>query len=587
MSYDGIVTHAMVETLKEEIVGAKINRIRQNGKETLHLSLYQRGKNLELMLSARADRPAIYFVDYKPQGKDVPTAYLMFLRKYLTGGVIESVEQHGLDRTVMIDIATQSEFGRRSNVSLVAELMGKYSNLILIDETKSRVLESAIRVSKSMSGVREIYPGTPYFFIESGKINVLKDFSFIDVLHDAEKNERLRRFFYMHFEGFSPLLSDEILFQANIDDKRTVGSLTEREESVLERAFLNIVETIRHKHWSYSLYYGDGDRPIDFHVLRLDVLGPDKKQFESLSSMLLAFYADRHQSDALESGVKDLGRIIERELQHEQAKLETMRLDLQTAKDREDEKLLADLILANQHLVTPGADSIQVVNFYDPEGKTIHINLDPAETVWQNAQRHYKNVQKKKNREKFLTHDIPGLKRSISYLEQIKNTLLTITTTEELDEVREELEALGLVRKKLRKKSKTLPSEPVTLVSSEGASIYIGRNNRQNDRVTMHWADRDDLFVHIKDLPGPHVILAGSKTPVTEQSIEEAVYLAVAMSKFSFPQSVDYTKRRNVKKSKGAKPGMVYYENFETAYVREDKDIVARITLHNPDWKWK
>lgn len=587
MSYDGIVTHAMVETLKEEIVGAKINRVRQNGKETLHLSLYHRGKNLELMLSARADRPAIYFVDYKPQGKEVPTAYLMFLRKYLTGGVIESVQQHGLDRIVILDIAVQSEFGRRSNVSLVAELMGKYSNLILIDETKSGVLESAIRVSKSMSSVREIYPGTPYFLIESGKINVLDDFSFRDVLHAAEKNERLRRFFYMHFEGFSPLVSDEILFRANIDDKRTVCSLTEEEKSTLEHAFLSIVNAIREKRWSYSLYYGDKDKPIDFHVLDLNVLGPHQKKFKDLSSMLLAFYADRHQSDALETGVKDLGRIIERELQRERTKLETMRLDLDAAKDREDEKLLADLILANQHLAVPGADSIEVVNFYDPEGKIIRIDLDPAETVWQNAQRHYKNVQKKKNREKFLTREIPILERSISYLEQIKNTLLTITTTEELDEVREELESLGLVRKKHRKKSKSLPSEPVTLVSSEGAPIYIGRNNRQNDRVTMHVADRDDLFIHIKDLPGPHVILAASKVPITERSIEEAVYLAVAMSKFPFPQSVDYTRRRNVKKSKGAKPGMVYYENFETAYVREDEDLAARITLHNPDWKWK
>ena len=194
MSYDGIVTHAMVENLKQEIVGAKINRVRQNGKETLHLSLYHRGKNLELMLSARADRPAIYFVDYKPQGKEIPTAYLMFLRKYLTGGVIESVEQHGLDRIVLIDIATQSEFGRRSNVTLVVELMGKYSNLILIDETRSKVLESAIRVSKTMSSVREIYPSTPYFFIESGKVNILENFSFMDILHGADKNERLRRF---------------------------------------------------------------------------------------------------------------------------------------------------------------------------------------------------------------------------------------------------------------------------------------------------------------------------------------------------------------------------------------------------------
>ena len=587
MSYDGIMTHAMVETLKKEIIGAKINRIRQNGKETLHLSLYHRGKNLELMLSARADRPAIYFVDYKPQGKDIPTAYLMFLRKYLTGGVIESVEQHGLDRIVIMNIATQSEFGRRSNVSLVAELMGKYSNLILIDETKSRVLESAIRVSKSMSSVREIYPGTPYFFIESGKINILNDFSFMDTLHNAEKNERLRRFFYMHFEGFSPLLSDEILFRANIDDKRTIGSLTQEEESALESAFLTIVDAIRKNHWSYSLYYGDGHKPIDFHVLDLDVLGSNKKQFDSLSSMLLAFYADRHQSDALENGVKGMGRIIERELQRERTRLETMCQDLNAAKEREDEKLLADLILAHQHLVLPGADSIEVVNFYDPEGKTIHIALDPTETVWQNAQRHYKNVQKKKNREKFLIREIPGLKHSISYLEQIKNTLLTITTTEELEEVREELESLGLVRKKHGKKSKSAPSEPVTLVSSENVPIYIGRNNKQNDHVTMHLADRDDLFVHIKDLPGPHVILAASKSPVTERSVEEAVYLAVAMSKFPFPQSVDYTKRRNVKKSKGAKPGMVYYENFETAYVREDEEVAARITLYNPDWSWK
>lgn len=587
MSYDGIVTHAMVENLKQEIVGAKINRVRQNGKETLHLSLYHRGKNLELMLSARADRPAIYFVDYKPQGKEIPTAYLMFLRKYLTGGVIESVEQHGLDRIVLIDIATQSEFGRRSNVTLVVELMGKYSNLILIDETRSKVLESAIRVSKTMSSVREIYPGTPYFFIESGKVNILENFSFMDILHGADKNERLRRFFYMHFEGFSPLLSDEILFHANIDDKRTVGSLTAEEECALERAFLSMVVSIRTSQWTYALYYGDQDKSIDFHVLPLDVFGTRTKEFSDLSSMLLAFYADRHQSDALETGVRDLERILERELQREEIKLESMHLDLEAAKDREEEKLLADLILANQHLALPGAESIEVVNFYDPEGKTIRIALDPTETVWQNAQRHYKNVQKKKNREKFLTHELPVLRRSISYLEQIKNTLSTITTMEELDEVREELVSLGLVRKKHGMKKKSTPSDPVSLISSEGVPIYIGRNNRQNDRVTMQLADRDDLFIHIKDLPGPHVILATSKVPATDRSIEEAVYLAVAMSKFPFPQSVDYTKRRNVKKSKGAKPGMVYYEHFETAYVRDNQEIADRISLHNPHWNWK
>lgn len=586
MSYDGIVTYAMVETLKNEIIGSKINRVRQNGKQTLQLSLYNHGKNYELMLDARADRPAIYFVDFKPQGKEVPTGYLMFLRKYLTGGVIQSIEQHGLDRIVMFDIEAQSEFGRRSNVTLIAELMGKYSNLILVDETRSTVLESAIRVNRSMSSVREIYPGKPYFIIPSGKINVLKDFSFLDILHGANKTQRLRKFLYMHFEGFSPLLADNILYRAMVDDK-PIHLLSSKEERALEQSFLSIVERIRTQRWSYSMYFGNKEKPIDFHVLDLDVLGAKKATFHDLSTMLLSYYGNRHESDILENGIKNALRIINRELQREEEKVETMYIELDATKDREREKLIADLILANQHLATPGITSIDVVDFYDPEGKIIRIDLDPKETAWQNAQRHYKNVQKKKNRERYLTGELPILKRSISYLEQIKNTLLTITTIQELDEIYEELQTLGLVKKKLIKKSKITHSDPISLLSSEGVPIYIGRNNRQNDHVTMHLAERTDLFIHIKDLPGPHVILACSKRPATKPSIEEAVHLAVRMSKFPFPQSVDYTERRNVKKSKGAKLGMVYYDNFQTAFVRDDENVRARIERSNPYWKWK
>ncbi|ERJ84725.1 putative fibronectin-binding protein [Peptostreptococcaceae bacterium oral taxon 113 str. W5053] len=580
MSYDGIVMHAMVNQLNKKFQGAKIQKILHPRKDEIHLHLYHKGKQHHILLSASGVGGSLYEIDYKATQEHEPDAFCMYLRKHLQGGTIEKITQNKMDRVVIFHVSTINELGNRKNKCLILEIMGKHSNIILTNEGQNVVLISLIRVSKLMSRVREVYPGSPYFFIPDNKINILQDFNFLDVLNSAPQHLNLRKFIYMTFSGFSPLISSEIAYRANLDENRLLSDLNEKEKENYQTVFLNICEKIKYSQWTFTIFLNPQNVPIDFHVLNLTYFGEHKKVFSNVSTMLQNYFSRSQIKDQLKDKIIALNKNILKLLEKDYNKLSVYEKDLSETKEREHHKILADLISANQHLISKGQECIEVINFYSPNSELLKISLDPTRSAWVNAQHHYKKYAKLKTAEKLLTDKIPELKRNIEYLKQVLYTIKSINTQKELDEILNELYEQNIIKekRKLKKSNEKEMSSPLEFTSSEGLHILVGKNNRQNDFITMKIAKKGDLFFHIKNLPGPHVILKTQDRTYTEKSIEEAAMLAAYYSHHDLDVfSIDYTFKKNVKKPKSSKPGMVYYDNQKTIFTRINENLLHNI----------
>ena len=315
-------------------------------------------------------------------------------------------------------------------------------------------------------------------------------------------------------------------------------------------------------------------------MLNLTYFGEHKKVFSNVSTMLQNYFSRSQIKDQLKDKIIALNKNILKLLEKDYNKLSVYEKDLSETKEREHHKILADLISANQHLISKGQECIEVINFYSPNSELLKISLDPTRSAWVNAQHHYKKYAKLKTAEKLLMDKIPELKRNIEYLQQVLYTIKSINTQKELDEILNELYEQNIIKekRKLKKSNKKEMNSPLEFTSSEGLHILVGKNNRQNDFITMKIAKKGDLFFYIKNLPGPHVILKTQDRTYTEKSIEEAAMLAAYYSHHDLDVfSINYTFKKNVKKPKSSKPGMVYYDNQKTIFIRINENLLHNI----------
>ncbi|WP_297392757.1 NFACT family protein [uncultured Peptoniphilus sp.] len=566
MSLDGTVVKNLVYEINNRVIDGRIDKIYQNNNDLL-INIRAKGQRERLFISISGS-PRMYFSDEIFDSPQNPPAFCMLLRKHLENNQILEVSQYKMDRIIKILVKSRDELGEYSKKALIIELMGKHSNVILIDDDSKKIIDSLKRINFNLSSVREILPGLTYNPEDiSEGFDPCKVDSICDLIKNSKENLNIKSFFLKNFTGISPQMCSEIEYRSNIDFKRNLSSLSDEEIIELDKIFFEIFEIVKENNFSPIKIYRE-DLFKDFYSIDLESLNDKEKiKVESISSLLEEFYNSKFLRDSLGSKSKDLKKLVKKNIEKLNRKLSNQANELNVALNREKFKVYADLISSNFYIIEKGADSVTVENFYN-NMEEIKIPLDSTLDGPSNAAKYYKKYSKLKNAATFLTEQIEIGKSEISYLESILLNIDFAERPDEIDEIYEELEKEGYLKKKKKnnKKKKDSDENYITVKTEDGFDIFVGKNNKQNDYLTHKKAKKNDLWFHVKDAPGSHVILKNDNRDFTNNSLITAAKLAAKYSSLSKSQNipVDYTFKMYVKRHPAKKPGLVTYTNYKT-----------------------
>ncbi|MCF6466440.1 Rqc2 family fibronectin-binding protein [Clostridium sp. Cult2] len=584
MSLDGIVTRSIVQELDNTILGGRVDKIYQHENDEILMNIYNKGKNRKLLISASSNNPRIHLTNYGKSNPSSPPMFCMLLRKHLSGGIILNIEQFQMDRIIFIDISSKDELGEPTEKRLIVEIMGKYSNIILIDKKSLKIIDSIKRVTSDMSRVRQVLPGIEYNYPQqNNKLNPLelREDQFFQLLDNDNGNKQIYKFFYTNYMGLGPLIGKEICFRSNINIDRPISSLTMEEKSKLFHSFMAIVNRVKENDFKPLLIKNGYEKSyLAFYALDLYQFVENKTYVDSISKVLDQYYIKNDTLDRVYQKSQSLRKSVQIKLDRSLNKLAKQKQELLDSKNRDKYKIYADLISANLYRIGKGLEEVELENFYSENMDKIIVPLDKRYSPAENAQRYYKRYSKLKNANLLLLKQIPETEEEIEYLENVLHSLDNCTEVIEIDEIREELIKEGYLKGNLKKKKKKEAiSKPHHYISSDGFHIFVGKNNRQNDNLTLKTAHKEDLWFHVQKMPGSHVIIKVESQVVPETTLEEAAMLAAYYSKGknSTNVAVDYTEKKNVKKPKNAKAGMVIYENFSTIFVTPKKENIEKI----------
>ena len=593
MSQDGITVMVCANECKK-LEGLKIEKIYQ--PSPMELVLGFRGDK-KLFISAKPDKARVILTEKKIENPSSPPMFCMLLRKHLIGGKLLKISQVGTDRIISIDIECRDTLGNVAKKFLIVEMMGKTSNIIFIDED-GIIIDAIKRVyfpiitSEENKTQREILPKMPYLRITENEKLPFTEIGLEKFLEkiNSPNFENLKNFLISGFEGIGPMTAKELLHRAKLDERSPIKSLTKEEKERLYKALDNLRTSLINNQLKPTVYVTEDTPPkiVACYPLELSMYeGVSKKTFSTVSEMLEEVYTEHELSENIKNRTANLKKLTKNIIKKLEKKLQKQKSELLEAKDRENLKIYADLLQANLNRPYRNEPFIVVKNYYDPELGEIEIPLDPKLSLVKNAQRYYKLYQKQKNRELLLSKEIPKVERELSYAEQIELSLEQITTLAEVVEIKEEMETQGYIKSEGKKNKTSSKSFPAVFKSSDGFIIMAGKNNVQNDNLTFREAKPQDLWFHIKDYAGSHVIIKTEGKEVPPKTLEEAAYIAKVYSKAkSLPHaSVDYTAGKNVKRMKGAKLGMVNYYEFKTIYTSDDREISQRIEKIKGDRK--
>lgn len=573
MSYDGIVTRKVVNELKDKLLGGKIQKITQPSKNDVILNIYSMGKSYKLLISANNNEARINLTNKKYENPEVPPNFTFVLRKHINQAKIVDIEQKGLDRVVIFSISSIDEMGFNKSKKLIVEIMGKHSNIVLTDDDFN-IIDSIKRINQSISSVRQILPNLTYEFIDDGKYDIsADDFSF-DILKLDQKLPDTAipyKIFNQNYTGFSPIVGKELIYQANIDPNIKWGLVSEDEKRKLNDIFLKLREDIRNGNLK-SFYYEFEGKIKEFHTIELKNLAYKKIACDLMSDAIEKFYESNKTNDRLNQIKKDLTKKVNAHIKQSKKKISILNDNLLNEEKIAKFRSYGDLLAANVHLIEKGAKNIEVNNFYE-NNNLITIRLDPTKNSWENVESYYSKSKKLKNSLDFAKKDLPKQKEKLSYLNQLIDFIERSKTIDDLNDIKEEMAENNLIKKQSKKINKNKKSKPYHFLTKNDCDIYVGKNSKQNDYITLKLANKDDLWFHVKDFPGSHVILRSNN--YNEEDIKIAAFLAYKNSSVENENKidVDYTYKKNVKKAKGAAVGMVYYEDFKTITVDYVKKI--------------
>jgi len=582
MALDGIAISNITNELKTKLLGGRIDKIYQPENDEIIISVRCPGKAYKILITANASHPRIHLTEKNKPNPMQPPLFCMVLRKYLVSGKIINITQPEFERIINIHIESINELGDYSEKKLIVEIMGKHSNIILADENNG-ILDAIKHISYEKSSVREVLPGKKYCFPPSGKINTMllnEENFFLSVKNNHAK--KLQNLIYESYNGISPSFASEICFRAGLDASDNVEETSYLNLKKLYESFKSIVEKIKNNDFSPEAVYSEKNKIVDFSSVEMTRYGSCKKQkFTSISDLLEFFYTEKDMLYRINQKSQDLKKLINNNIERCVKKKNIQLKTLKSISERDKLRLYGELITANIYAVKKGADSFTAQNFYDENSKDITIPLDPLLTPSENAQKYFKQYNKEKRTFAALQIQMKQNDEELEYLEGILISIQTSADEEDIKEIRQELYEQGFVKKAKQRKGKSKPikSNPLHYISSDGYNIYVGKNNHQNDELTLKFARSNDIWLHTKKIPGSHVIIVTEGKEVPDSTLNEAALLAAFYSKGknSTLVPVDYTPKKFVKKPSGAKPGTVIYETNKTAYITPSEEKVAKI----------
>jgi len=570
MALDGVLLNCILLELKEEITGGRIDKIFQPEKDEIHIGVRSKKQNHKILISASSNYPRIHLTRSQKNNPLVPPVFCMVLRKHLQGGRIVDIKQPDFERILIFYIESRDELGDLSIKRLIVEIMGRHSNIILVDE-HDLIIDSVKRITEEISRVRQVLPGMPYQFPPSqNKRNpLLQDPTSIGEIVDfSDNSKKMARALQNSFTGVSKITAQEIAHGGGTQD--------------LAKSFQIFFDRVKDLDFEATLLKDNTGRPVDvfpfpYHQYDLDL----QQGFDSASEALEIFFDMRDRIDRGRQRSSHLLKVVTTNLERAQKKQGLLLDEYNKAQNSEQYRLFGELITANLYQIPRMAEKVELVNYYDPEGGLVEIALDKSKTPSQNAQAYFKKYNKAKNALIMIDKQLKETEAEIQYLEMQLDNLDKCTEESEINEIRQELVQEGYIRQRSTKKDsrKTPPSKPYHFISSDGFDIYVGKNNIQNDRLTLKTAEPEDLWLHTKDIPGSHVIVKSQGRELAEQTLLEAGILAAYFSKAknSTKVPVDYCPRKNVRKPSGAKPGMVIYDHYSTMFVTPDEEIVNNL----------
>lgn len=558
MALDGNFTHALVDELSF-LIGGKINKIHQMDQATTLLKMRAAGKNHQLLISSHPMYARFHISQEKYEFPFEPPMFARVLRKHIEGGIITELKQIGNDRLVEIHIRAINEIGDDTKRILILEIMGRHANVILTDDDYT-IIDSIKHLTPN-NNARTVMPGYTYEQPPTGKKLNPRTEEINDLVKLIDWNKgKIKRQILSHVEGFSPVFIDEIekiaglLNQQNLVPAIT-GAMTETEH--IEPVFYDL------------------KRPVFYHS-PLSHLGQPSKTFDSLSELLDDFYHKRARQSMIKQKANDYYQVIEREHAKTLRKIDKLKEDLDEAKEKDKFQKYGELITAYMHTIKPYSQQTSVLDYYTNE--EIEIPLDEQRSPADNAQRYYNKYNKLKKREKLAEEQLKIAHMDVEYFANLLHQMESITTEDEVEEIRQELIDEGILKAKKsnKKKKKTKQVQLHEFKTSNGLPVFVGKNNKQNDYLTNRKAQNNHLWFHTKDIPGSHVVIAHNSSDISESDILEAAMLAAYHSKAGQSASVpvDYTEIKHVKNIPGTKPGFVTYSEQITVNVTPDEEKV-------------
>ena len=574
MAFDGITIANMVYELNTLLSQGRISKIAQPEKDELLLTIKSPQGSFRLLLSADPSLPILYLAGENKQSPMTAPNFCMLLRKHIQNGRILSITQPGLERIIRIEVEHLDEMGDLKRKYLIAEFMGKHSNLIFVDENDV-ILDAIKHISSSVSSVREVLPGRQYFMVQGDdKMNPLQENleDFIGSL--STKAMPLYKAIYQSYMGISPVFAQELCHLADLDGDTSVQACDKAALEKLFHIFKTQMNAIQEGAFQPTAYYEMG-KPIEYAALPLSIFHTrqiTKREFPTMSSLLEAFYAEKNAITRIRQRSSDLRRIAQTALERNVKKYDLQCKQMKDTEKRETYRIYGELLNTYGYSAKPGDKSIQVINYYTNEPLT--IPLDETLSATENAKKYFDKYQKYKRTYEALSTLTEEVKNEIVHLESILTSLDIALREEDLVQIKEELVQSGYIRRKGNAKKERVTSKPFHYISSDGFHMYVGKNNLQNDELTFKFATGNDWWFHAKGMPGSHVVVKlDGAAQLPDRTFEEAGRLAAYYSKGREQEKVeiDYIQKKHVKKPAGAKPGfVVYYTNYSLVI---DSDI--------------
>ena len=549
MSFDGFFLHHMTEELRRELLGGRIQKINQPFEQELVLQIRSNRKSHKLLLSAHSVFGRVQLTETTFENPAVPNTFIMVMRKYLQGAVIEAIQQVENDRILEISVSNKNEIGDSVAVTLVIEIMGKHSNIILLDKASGKIIEAIKHVGFSQNSYRTILPGSTYVAPpQTGSLNpfTIGDEKLFEILHTEDiEPKRLQQI----FQGLGRDTATELSGRLTTDKLKTFRAFfaSPTQPSLTEKSFS-------------ALLFSDS-----------------KTQMSTLSELLDTFYKDKAERDRVNQQASELIRRVENELEKNRKKLVKQEEELLATENAEEFRQKGELLTTFLHQVPNDQDQVELDNYYT--GEKIIISLDKALTPNQNAQRYFKRYQKLKEAVKHLTSLIEETRATILYLESVETALAQASLTE-IAEIREELIQTGFIRRRQREKIQKRQKPEKYLATDGQTIILVGRNNLQNDELTFKLAKKDELWFHAKDIPGSHVVITGNLQPSDEVKTDAAELAAYfSKARLSNLVQVDMIETRKLNKPTGGKPGFVTYTGQKTLRVTPDEEKIKSMKM--------